>query len=290
MLHARDNVRMHTSLPARLETGADSRVMAITLADAPRRNALGAAMFDALEAALAEAGRRASAGDAHVLLLRAEGSAFCAGFDLAACVADAATLESFIHRLSGVIVALRSMPAVVVAQVQGAALAGGCAILTGCDIVCAAERATFGYPVHRIGVSPAVSLPTLVPALGAGAARELALLGEPVPAMRAHQLGLVHRLHADADALAAATDSLVASLAAKGPQALRETKSWLSRLDGTDLAADGSAGTAGHAERGDRASRDLETVRAAAAASAALCAGDECRTMLKEFWSSRSRG
>lgn len=262
--------------------------MTITLADAPRRNALGSAMLDSLEVALVEAGRLAHAGDAHVLLLRAEGSAFCAGFDLSACVDDAATLESFIHRLSGVIVALRSMPAVVVAQVQGAALAGGCAILTGCDIVCAAERATFGYPVHRIGISPAVSLPTLVPALGAGASRELALLGEPVSAARAQQLGLVHRLHADTDALAAATGALVGSLAEKGPHALRQTKRWLSRLDGTDLGADGGAG--GHMAGGAGASRDLEVVRAAAAASAALCAGDECRTMLREFWSSRSRG
>jgi methylglutaconyl-CoA hydratase len=287
---------MHTPAPARLEIGSDARAMTITLADAQRRNALGVAMFDALERAVEGAMARARGGESHVLLLRAEGSAFCSGFDLGACVNDAATLESFIHRLSGVIVALRAMPAVVVAQVQGAALAGGCAILTGCDIVCAAERATFGYPVHRIGISPAVSLPTLVPALGAGAARELALLGEPVSASRAHQLGLVHRLHADTDALASATDSLAAALAAKGPAALRETKRWLSRLDGTDVAARDAEGTACDAEgTADRtaqpaASRDLEVVRAAAAASAALCAGEECRTMLAEFWSSRSKG
>lgn len=280
---------MDTPAPARLEIGTDTRVMAVTLADAPRRNALGAAMFGALEDAIGRAQARARSGESHVLLLRSEGSAFCAGFDLGACVDDAATLESFIHRLSGVIVALRSMPAVVVAQVQGAALAGGCAILTGCDIVCAAGRATFGYPVHRIGISPAVSLPTLVPALGAGFARELALLGEPVTAARAAQLGLVHRLHPDTDALAAATEALVAALAAKGPCALRETKRWLSRLDGTDVGGPAGAGKGDSAARGGHASRDLEVVRAAAAASAALCAGDECRAMLKDFWSSRSK-
>lgn len=287
---------METPAPARLEVGTDPRVMTITLSDAQRRNALGVAMFGALERAVDGAMARARGGESHVLLLRAEGSAFCSGFDLGACVSDAATLESFIHRLSGVIVALRAMPAVVVAQVQGAALAGGCAILTGCDIVCASGRATFGYPVHRIGISPAVSLPTLVPALGAGAARELALLGEPVSAARAHQLGLVHRMHADGDALASATHALVAALAAKGPAALRETKRWLSRLDGTDVGAQG-ADIAAHIAEGaaDRAaqpaaSRDLEVVRSAAEASAALCAGDECRTMLAEFWSSRSKG
>jgi hypothetical protein len=106
----------------------------------------------------------------------------------------------------------------------------------------------------------------------------------------------VHRLHADTDALASATDSLAAALAAKGPAALRETKRWLSRLDGTDVAARDAEGTACDAEgTADRtaqpaASRDLEVVRAAAAASAALCAGEECRTMLAEFWSSRSKG
>lgn len=280
---------MDTHAPARLEIGSDARVMSLTLADAPRRNALGVPMFDALERALAQADARARAGQSHVLLLRAEGSAFCAGFDLGACVDDASALESFIHRLSGAIVSLRAMPAVVVAQVQGAALAGGCAILTGCDIVCAAERATFGYPVHRIGISPAVSLPTLVPALGPGAARELALLGEPVSATRAMQLGLVHRLHADPESLASAAGALVASIADKGPVALRETKRWLSRLDGTDLSPpeDRSEGdSATHAG----ASRDLDVVRAAAAASAALCAGEECVTMLRAFWASRSRG
>jgi methylglutaconyl-CoA hydratase len=261
---------MDPAAPARLEIGEDARVMTITLADASRRNALGAAMFEALEDSLARAAVRARAGESHVLRLRAEGSAFCAGFDLGACVRDAATLESFIHRLSGVIVALRAMPAVVVAEVQGAALAGGCAILTGCDIVCAAERATFGYPVHRIGISPAVSLPTLVPALGAGAARELALLGEPVGAARAMQLGMVHRLLPDTDTLASVTGALVASIAAKGPVALRETKRWLSHLDGTGVEGSG--------------------MHEAAAASAALCAGEECRTMLSEFWSSRSKG
>jgi hypothetical protein len=106
----------------------------------------------------------------------------------------------------------------------------------------------------------------------------------------------VHRLHADTDALASATDSLVAALAAKGPAALRETKRWLSRLDGTDVAARAADVAACDAEgTADRtaqpaASRDLEVVRAAAAASAALCAGEECRTMLAEFWSSRSKG
>lgn len=272
--------------PATLETQDSSPVMTLTLRDPQRRNALGVRMLDALERRIADADARARAGQAHVLRLRAEGSAFCAGFDLAACVGDAATLESFIHRLSGVIVALRAMPAVVVGEVQGAALAGGCAVLTGCDIVHAAARATFGYPVHRIGVSPAVSLPTLVPALGAGGARELSLLGEPVDAARAHALGLVHAVHADADALARACDALAESLGQKGPHALRQTKRWLSRLDGTDVDV------AGDRTARERAGADaaLASVRAAAAASAALCSGPECQRMLSEFWSARAKG
>lgn len=260
--------------------------MTLTLRDPQRRNAMGVRMFDALEACVADADARARSGAAHVLRIRAEGSAFCAGFDLSACVDDAAMLESFIHRLSGVIVALRAMPAVVVAQVQGAALAGGCAMLTGCDIVHAAAGATFGYPVHRIGISPAVSLPTLVPALGAGGARELAMLGEPVDAGRAQALGLVHAVHADADALTRACDALVESLAQKGPHALRQTKRWLSRLDGTDVDLSGSRTPSERAH----ADADLARIRSAAAASAALCSGEECRRMLREFWNARAKG
>ncbi len=236
-------------------------VASITLDDPARRNALSVAMFDALDASLAAvAGHEASA----VLRLRGNGPAFCAGFDLEACVADATLLPQFIRRLSAVNRALRRLRHVVVAEVQGAALAGGCALLSACDFVCVAPDAQLGYPVHRIGVSPAVSLPTLRQAVG-GNARPLTLEGTIIDGRRALAIGLA--THCEED-LPGAVGRLCDRLAEKGPAALAATKAWLNELDGSD---------------GD------DAFERTAEASASLCSDPDCRERLERFWAQRKR-
>ncbi len=247
-------------------------IATITLDDPRRRNALGSGLFQQLERAVEDADAAARRNEIVVVLVRATGRAFCSGFDLEACVQDAHTLAQFVRRLGALTRAIRMMPAVVVAQVQGPTLAGGCAIVAACDIVCASEQATFGYPVHRIGVSPAVSLPTLMASAGPGGARTLTVGGEIVDAMRAHALGLVHRLACDESALELAASALVRDLATKSPAALRATKSWLNELDGTHPT--GSLG--GRAE-------------SVTEATAALCDTPESRRLLVDFWTQRTR-
>lgn len=175
----------------------------VLLNDPAKRNALSMAMFDSIEKQLAQAE------DATVIRLRATGSAFCAGFDLAACVDDPAMLAILLKRLGALTMQLRSHRAIVIAEVNGAAIAGGCAIVSAADIVLAAPAATFGYPVHRLGISPAVSLPTLLEGLTSGAARALVLSGEIVDADVAMKIGLVHRIEAD---LSTASESLAERL------------------------------------------------------------------------------
>ena len=102
------------------------QIAEITLNDPSKRNALGLKMFDELDAAIASL---ASNMEVHVALLRGEGSVFCAGFDLAAAAGDPSQMAEFIMRLSEMNRRLRRLPHVVVAAVQGAAIAGGCAIL-----------------------------------------------------------------------------------------------------------------------------------------------------------------
>ncbi|MFO0827560.1 MAG: enoyl-CoA hydratase/isomerase family protein [Phycisphaerales bacterium] len=239
-------------------------VATITLNDPDRRNALSGDMFTCLEAAID--------GVAHhensvALRLRGAGSAFCAGFDLGACVERPGTLALFIRRLSIVNRKLRRLRQVVVAEVQGAALAGGCAMLSACDFVCVASDAQLGYPVHRIGVSPAVSLPTLMQAVG-GAARALTLSGDLVDGRRALAIGLATHCSDDAESLPALVERLCSRLATKGPKALAATKAWLNELDGSNL--------------NDPFQRTME-------GSADLCDGDECVRMLRAFWESRKR-
>lgn len=246
------------------------RLLTITLNDPARRNALGVVLFDQLENAL-KAATATNADDApSVIVLAARGSAFCAGFDLEACVQDAALLPTFVDRLGRLTAQIRALPAVVIAQVQGAALAGGCALVMSCDIVHAAADATFGYPVHRIGVSPAVNVPVLLATAGSGAARRIALSGELISARLAESLGMVQRVHADERALQREVAALAESLCAKGPHALRATKAWLNQVDGTDPS--GPLGSA--AARAAQATIDV-------------CRTDESRRMLESFWQQR---
>ena len=210
----------------------DAPIMTVVLNDPDRRNALSTVLFDDLERCLDDAEKAIGEGTGHVLRIRGEGSAFCAGFDLDAMATEAA-LPSFLDRLGGVCRRLRRMAAVVVAEVHGPAVAGGCALVSACDLVLAGPDAKFGYPVHRLGISPAVSMPTLMPAVESGGAREMMLGGRLLDAATARRLGLVHHLFDDRESLSAGTDALVARLGAMDPVTLAATKSFLNDLDDT---------------------------------------------------------
>lgn len=281
-------------IPLRIDR--NGRRITITLDDPSRRNALGRRMFTALEDGIAElergetsplaGGADAASARGHadapvappsmpaaaptllpILRIRGNGPAFCAGFDLDACAGDdgQTTLAEFIVRLSAILRRLRRGAWIAVAEVHGAALAGGCAIAAACDFVVCAHDALLGYPVHRIGVSPAVNAPLVQAAMGAGAARSLLLSGELINGIEAVQRRLAWRSEAS-DALAASVDDLVDRLLAKGPVALRATKRWLNELDGSD--------------RDDR----LDGARAA---SLELCGGDESVRMIASFRAAR---
>ncbi|MFO0872465.1 MAG: enoyl-CoA hydratase/isomerase family protein [Phycisphaerales bacterium] len=235
----------------------------IVLADATRRNAIDLAMFDALDLAIACIARR---DDIAAVILRGDGKAFCAGFDLEAVVAEPSLMRTFIERLGSVNRSIRRLPMPVVAAVHGAALAGGCALLSACDFVVVAPDATLGYPVHRIGVSPSVTTPLLAAAIGPGAARALLLSGDLIDGATAQRLGLATHVARSSATTVEEARSLGRDLAAKAPLALRATKRWLNELDGSlrDDVFDG-----------------------AVRASTQLVGGREARSMLDAFWSAR---
>ncbi len=208
----------------------DGPVASVRLNDPDRRNALGVAMFDALDETLATL---ASSNDVHIVLLHGTGRAFCGGFDLAAATADPSVIGLFIERLSGVLRGLRRMPQIVVGAVHGAAIAGGCALVSACDLVVVSATAKLGYPVHAMGVSPAVSIPTLQQAIGAGAARAIMMSGELIDGARAHHVGLAFALSPDDESTVPDARALCRELAGHGHHALRVTKAWLNELDGS---------------------------------------------------------
>lgn len=191
-----------------------------------RRNALTPAMLDDLGTHIE------NAGDAHALVLLSEGKAFCAGFDLDLCVGEGGddNLRALLQGLSRCIVGMRALPCPVVLGIQGAAIAGGCALLGGADIVIAQPEAKLGYPVTRLGISPAVSAPFLS-AIPDGQGRRLMLDPGLINGRRAHAIGLVHEL---ANEPAARAMELAGQLAAKPPHALAATKRWLNELSPAD--------------------------------------------------------
>ncbi len=212
-----------------VQTELDGHVATVAMNDPDRRNALGLAMFDALDEAIDAV---SSNDEVHVVLLCGRGKSFCAGFDLTAAKEDPAIMGVFIRRLSGVLRSLRRAPQPVIAAVHGAAIAGGCALVSACDLVVVSATATLGYPVHALGVSPAVTIPTLMPAIGAGAARALLMGGALIDGAGAKRIGLADRLSPDDAGVERDARELCNTIAAHGTTAVRATKAWLNELEG----------------------------------------------------------
>ena len=118
----------------------------------------------------------------------------------------------------------------VVVAVHGHALAGGCGIVAAADVAIAAESTSSAPRRSRIGLFPIIVYPTLVKAIGARAARELALTGRRVSADEACRLGLVHRVVPDERLLDEAR-AVADDLAALGPDALALGKWFIREVD-----------------------------------------------------------
>lgn len=168
---------------------------------------------------------------AHAIVLSGVGETFCSGFDLALCQANDSALPALLEGLSRAVRALRAIPAPVVASAHGAAIAGGCALLSGCDLVVTNRTATLGYPVLRLGISPAVAAPALNLSVGAGPARARLLSGQLITGVEAHHLGLAHHLVDDAAQSEARAIELARELIAKPRHALAYTKNFLNKVD-----------------------------------------------------------
>lgn len=232
-------------------------IWAITLARPDKRNALTPAMLADVRAALESppAGARA-------LLMLGEGPVFCAGFDLDACRDDPeGALDRLLADLSGAVRAMRALPFGVVVGAHGAAVAGGCALLGGADVVVADRGCKLGYPVVRLGISPAVSAPFLRLGVGDGRARAMQLDPGLISGERAHADGLVGELVDAAGDVRERAHATARTLAGKPGCAIGATRRWLDEVAPADP---GIADAALHASRalvGDADSRQrLERV------------------------------
>lgn len=210
--------------PDALLVAYDRAVLRVTLTRPERLNAVTADGLDDLADLLEEAAEDAAV---RVVVLSGEGRAFSSGADLQGDVSDGAGDRPGVATLlaaNRVVRALRTMPQPTISAVNGPAAGVGCSLALACDLVMAAESAYFLLAFTNVGLMPDGGATALVPAsLGRSRALQLALVPERLPAARAHEWGLVHRVVPDeglADAVSELTDRLVSG----APRAYAATK------------------------------------------------------------------
>ncbi len=207
------------------------KIEILTINRPDARNAIDAAVSNQLGAALEELAADDSIGA--VLLTGAGDKAFSAGMDLKAFASG--QMEAILGAPGGFGgITRRHFPKPIVAAVNGAALAGGLEIVLSCDLVVAAEHATFGIPEVKRGlIAAAGGLFRLGKRLPLAVALELALTGDAISAQRALQVGLVNRVVA-AEQLLDEALALAERIVENAPLAVRMSKDVL--LRSLDLA------------------------------------------------------
>ena len=172
-------------------------ILRLTLNDAAKRNALSEAMLTALGAAFAEGARDPLV---RVIVLAANGPAFCAGHDLKEMTAGRAGgdrgrayFTRILTQCSGVMQGIVNCPKPVIAEVTGIATAAGCQLVASCDLAIAADSAQFSTPGVHIGLFCSTPMVALSRNVANKHAMEMLLTGDMTPASRAAEIGLVNR-------------------------------------------------------------------------------------------------
>jgi isohexenylglutaconyl-CoA hydratase len=243
----------------------DGAVARWTLSSPATRNALDDEMVSALLDACAQA--RTDAG-VRFIVLQGSGGAFCSGGHLGGMDATVGQplpdgqpdpLVAANRRFGDLLHALCDLPQVLIAAVDGPAMAGGFGLVCCADFVVATPRSVFATPEVTLGIAPAQIAPFVWRRLGDASARQMLIEARRFTAAEAVVIGLVNEL---GDDLAATTAALIAHLRRAAPGAVAATKRLLNTL-------------ATHAVRDVRDE--------AAQAFAASLRGEEARAGLQSF-------
>ena len=188
------------------------------------RNALSLELIGALRVAIATATKDDAV---RVVILSAEGPAFCAGHDMREMTSfrqnedgGRAAFQEVFETCAALMDEILTCPLPVIAQVHAMATAAGCQLVATCDLAIAAEEARFATPGVDIGLFCSTPMVALSRNVARKPAMEMLLTGEPVSATEAEQLGLVNRV-VSADALEAATLALAGTIAQKPRSTVR---------------------------------------------------------------------
>lgn len=219
------------------------RVTTITLNRPERRNALTIELMTELTAAVAAAEAKASR---RILILRGAGKAFCAGLDL-----NETTITERAHQSADLVartlLALSQTRLITIAQIHGAAVAGGAGLMSTCDFVVAADRTKIGYPEAKRGLVAGLVMTFLRRQLRERDLRELLFTGDLITAERAREIGLVNRVVPPSE-LEAETQKIVTAVLQNAPGALASAKGLIEELWSTSVQEDVNTALRHHME------------------------------------------
>ena len=171
----------------------------ITLSRVEKKNALDPIMIKNLQEILDD---NKNNHNIRVVVLQSSSDVFCAGADI-----------EYLHKMRNfsyednlndskqlmlLFKTILSYPKLIISKVDGAALGGGCGIVTASDIVFATQKSSFGYPEVKIGFTPALVSAFLMEKVNLTNTRELLLSGKIINAEKAQKIGLINFIHTEA--------------------------------------------------------------------------------------------
>jgi enoyl-CoA hydratase/carnithine racemase len=193
-------------------------ILRLTLNDVGRRNTLSEAMLRCLRAAIDGASTNTSV---RVVILSANGPAFCAGHDLKEMTVGRDTADNgntyfaqVMDMCSGVMQAIVTCSKPVIAEVENIATAAGCQLVASCDLAVAADTAKFSTPGVHIGLFCSTPMVALSRNISNKHAMEMLLTGDMISAKRAAEMGLVNKV-VTREALHESTMELAGKIASK---------------------------------------------------------------------------
>jgi enoyl-CoA hydratase/carnithine racemase len=226
---------MNDSSAPVLHTRDDRGVNWLTLNRPAAFNTLSEEMLAALQAAL-----DAVAADpaARIVVLAAEGKAFCAGHNLKEMRAqpELAYYQKLFAQCTRMMLSIQALPVPVLARVQGVATAAGCQLVAQCDLAVAASQASFGVNGIDVGLFCATPSVPLVRNIPAKQAMEMLLTGGFISAEEARVRGLVNRVVAP-EALDAEIEQMLQAILAKPREAIAMGKALFYQQRETGIAA-----------------------------------------------------
>ena len=215
-----------------------NRIAYISLNRPEKRNALSPALVNELKDLFVKAETDASV---KIIILKGEGKSFCAGADLSVLekmqsyskeenLEDSKNLAELYKRIY-------TSPKIVIAQLEGHAIAGGAGLATVCDFIFSVPEAKYGYTEVAIGFVPAIVSIFLIRKIGEAKAKELLLSGKIISATEAQEFGIFNFI-ADAENISEATNNFAFKLIKHASEdSLRLTKELINKVQSKTLDA-----------------------------------------------------